>query len=133
MGALEHRLGVLEDVHAIRRLQHAYGYYLDKCLYDEVVDLFSDAGEVAFMGGLFRGKAGLCRLYCDRFRRNFTGILVRLYSLLDHPQLRTSSTSLLTTDSHGRPAIMQAGSRTDQGTGMLPQQCGKADCTRTNT
>ena len=37
---LEHRLGVVEDELAIRRLQHAYGYYLDKCYYDEVVDLF---------------------------------------------------------------------------------------------
>ena len=64
---LEHRAGVLEDVHAIRRLQHAYGYYLDKCLYDEVVALFSDDGEVRFMGGVFRGKAGLKRLYCERF------------------------------------------------------------------
>src|SRR6185503_11621389 len=47
---LEHRAGVLEDIHAIRRVQHAYGYYLDKCLYDEVVDLFSETGEVSFMG-----------------------------------------------------------------------------------
>ena len=34
---LEHRLGMVEDELAIRRLQHAYGYYLDKCYYDEVV------------------------------------------------------------------------------------------------
>jgi hypothetical protein len=66
-------LGALQDVHAIRRIQHAYGYYLDKCLYDEVVDLFSDRGEVRFMGGIFRGKPGLRRLYCDRFRKRFTG------------------------------------------------------------
>ena len=48
-------------MHAVRRLQHAYGYYLDKCLYDEVVDLFSDSGEVRFMGGIFKGKAGVRR------------------------------------------------------------------------
>ena len=70
---LEHRAGVLEDVHAIRRLQHAYGYYLDKGLYDEVVDLFSERGAVSFMGGIFRGKAGLRRLYCDRFRARSIG------------------------------------------------------------
>lgn len=35
--ALEHRLGVLEDVHAIRRLQHLYAYFIDKCPYDEAV------------------------------------------------------------------------------------------------
>src|SRR5262245_22037544 len=87
---LEKQVGVLEDVHAIRRLQHAYGYYLDKCLYDEVVDLFSEAGEVRFMGGVFRGKAGLRRLYCDRFRKNFTGgVNGPVYGfLLDHPQLQ---------------------------------------------
>jgi hypothetical protein len=70
---LSNEVGALRDVHAIRRLQHAYGYYLDKCLYDEVVDVFADRGEVRFMGGIFRGKAGLRRLYCDRFRKNFTG------------------------------------------------------------
>ena len=43
---LQHQVGVLEDTHAIRRLQHAYGYYIDKCLYDETVDLFSDSGQV---------------------------------------------------------------------------------------
>jgi hypothetical protein len=63
----------LHDAQAIRKLQHAYGYYLDKCLYDEVVDLFAEDGEVRFMGGAFRGKPGLRRLYCERFRKNFTG------------------------------------------------------------
>ncbi len=71
--ALSAQVGALRDVHAIRNLQHAYGYYLDKCLYDEVVDLFAANGEVRFMGGVFRGRPGLRRLYCDRFRRNFTG------------------------------------------------------------
>ena len=70
---LSNEIGTLRDVHAVRRLQHAYGYYLDKCLYDEVVDLSCDSGEVRFMGGIFKGKAGVKRLYCDRFRQNFTG------------------------------------------------------------
>src|ERR1700720_1033035 len=70
---LSNEVGSLRDVHAVRRLQHAYGYYLDKCLYDEVVDLFSDSSEVRFMGGVFKGKAGVRRLYCDRFRKNLTG------------------------------------------------------------
>lgn len=87
---LEHKVGVLEDVHAIRRLQHAYGYYIDKCLYDETVDLFAEDGEVWFLGGKFKGKAGVRRLYCDRFRARFTagrnGPVPGL--LLDHPQLQ---------------------------------------------
>ena len=70
---LSNEIAMLGDVHAIRKLQHAYGYYLDKCLYDEVVDLFADTGEVRFMGGAFKGRAGLRRLYCGRFRERFTG------------------------------------------------------------
>lgn len=80
----------LNDVQAIRKLQHAYGYYLDKCLYDEVVDLFADSGEVRFMGGVYRGKAGQRRLYCQRFRESFTqGHNGPVHGfLLDHPQLQ---------------------------------------------
>lgn len=87
---LQHQVGVLEDIHAIRRLQHAYGYYIDKCLYDETVDLFSDHGQVWFMGGKFKGKAGIRRLYIDRFRTNFTGGRNGPVPgfLLDHPQLQ---------------------------------------------
>jgi hypothetical protein len=29
---LENKLGILEDVHAVRRLHHLYGYFLDKCM-----------------------------------------------------------------------------------------------------
>ncbi len=87
---LSAEIGALQDVNAIRKVQHAYGYYLDKCLYDEVVDLYSDSGEVHFMGGVFRGRAGLRRLYCDRFRNNFTrGHNGPIYGfLLDHLQLQ---------------------------------------------
>jgi len=87
---LTDRVGVLEDVHAIRRLQHAYGYFIDKCLYDETVDLYAEESEVRFMGGIFRGKKGARRLYCDRFRKNFTGgHNGPVYGfLLDHPQFQ---------------------------------------------
>ena len=87
---LANEVGLLNDVQAIRKLQHAYGYYLDKCLYDEVVDLFAPQGEVRFMGGVFKGKPGLRRLYCERFRRSFTGgHNGPVYGfLLDHLQLQ---------------------------------------------
>jgi SnoaL-like domain len=63
----------LQDTQAVRDLQFKYGYSLDKCLYDEVVDLFTDDCEVHFIGGIFRAKASARRLYCDRFRKNFAG------------------------------------------------------------
>ncbi len=87
---LTHSVEILNDIHAVRRLQHAYGYYLDKCLYDEVVALFLDDNEVRFMGGIFRGRVGAHRLYCERFRKNFTGgVNGPVFGfLLDHPQMQ---------------------------------------------
>jgi hypothetical protein len=90
LAQLEHRLGIVEDVLAIRNLQHAYGYYLDKCLYDEVVDLFADDARVIFIGGVYKGKAGIARLYTGRFRSRFTsGANGPAHGrLLEHPQLQ---------------------------------------------
>lgn len=83
---LSKQIETLEDVHAIRRLHHIYGYYIDKCLYNEVVDLFAEDCEGHFMGGIYKGKAGVRRLYVDRFQKNFTnGHNGPVYGfLLDH-------------------------------------------------
>jgi len=71
---MSNRTGMLEDVNAIRKLQHAYGYYLDKCLYQEVVKLFAEDGEAHFNGGIFKGRdKGVRRLYIDNFGKTFTG------------------------------------------------------------
>src|SRR4030095_11094471 len=87
---LEHQLGIQQDIHAVRRLQYAYGYLIDKSQYDEVVDLFSDQGEVYFLGRIYRGKPGIRRLYIERFRQTFTeGHNGPRYGwLLDHLQLQ---------------------------------------------
>jgi len=70
---LSNQIGILEDTNAIRKLQHAYGYYLDKCLYKEVVDLFAEDGEAHFNGGIYRGRdKGVRRLYIDGFSQGFT-------------------------------------------------------------
>jgi hypothetical protein len=121
-------VAALQDVNAIRKLQHAYGYYMDKCLYDDVVDLFCDSGEVRFMNGAFRGKAGVRRLYCDRFRKNFTGGRNGpLYGfLLDHLQLQDIvDVAPDRASAFGRfRALMQAGSHESNPNkpAMLPQQ-----------
>jgi SnoaL-like domain len=87
---LQRRLNQLEDQNSVRTLQFKYGYYMDKGLYQEVVDLFSNQGAVHFMGGIFRGRGGVERLYLHRFRRNFTaGFNGPVYGLLlDHLQLQ---------------------------------------------
>ncbi len=63
LAGLRHQLAIHEDVQTIRTLQFAYGYFMDKCMFDEIVDLFADDAELHFMGGVFRGKAGARRLY----------------------------------------------------------------------
>lgn len=87
---LENAVGRLEDESAIRKLQYTYGYLIDKCMYNEVVDLFAEDGEVRFMGGIYKNKAGVKRLYIERFQKNFVGGRNGpiFGFLLDHPQLQ---------------------------------------------
>lgn len=60
---LAHRLGRLEDVHNIERLQHIYGYYLDKQQWDLLAGLFTDDGSIEIsQRGIYAGK--------DRVRDN---------------------------------------------------------------
>ncbi|WP_160148833.1 nuclear transport factor 2 family protein [Amycolatopsis alkalitolerans] len=110
---LADRVRSLEAAAEIRALHHKYGYYLDKCLYEEVVDLYSADGEVVFIGGVYRGRAGVERLYLGRFRQRFTrghNGPVRGF-LLDHIMMQ----DVVTVAPDGRTAkarirtLMQAG------------------------
>src|SRR5215475_456958 len=86
---LEHELAIQQDIHQIRRVQYTYGYFIDKSQYNEVVDLFAEDGEVGFLGGIYKGKAGVRRLYIERFRKDFTeGHNGPRYGwLIYHPQM----------------------------------------------
>lgn len=55
---LEARAERIEDINAIKRLQRAYGYYLDEGRWDDAADLFADNAslEVGF-DGVYRGRA----------------------------------------------------------------------------
>jgi len=70
---LQDRIGSLEDAEAIRRLHQAYESRLDRGMYEDVVGMFADDAEVVFNGGLFAGKKGIRRLYCDHFNSGLTG------------------------------------------------------------
>jgi hypothetical protein len=72
IAALRQRVGMLEDLAAIRRLHFAYGYYIDLCRYDEVVQLFAADGEVIFLSGIYRGHDSIARLYKGWFQQFFT-------------------------------------------------------------
>lgn len=54
---LEQRKSLVEDANAIERLQHAYGYYVDRGLWDEVANLFADDGTIEIaLDGVYVGK-----------------------------------------------------------------------------
>ena len=75
---LSNRIGSLEDANAIRRMHQTYESYLDRGMYEEVVDMFTDDGEVVFNGGPFAGKnKGIRRLFCDLFSSGMTGKKLR--------------------------------------------------------
>src|SRR5690606_29627007 len=59
---LQHRVDALNDEDRIRNLQSAYGYYADRKMWDDVVDLFAEDGVVEVGGqGIWRGPAGVRR------------------------------------------------------------------------
>ncbi|KAJ5930493.1 hypothetical protein N7466_005986 [Penicillium verhagenii] len=72
---LSNELTKLQGESEVRKLHHKYGYYLDKCLYKEVSELFADHPDtyVQFLNGRFDGKEGVTRLYIDRFANRFVG------------------------------------------------------------
>jgi hypothetical protein len=58
--ALAQRITRLNDEDAVRNVQNAYGYYVDRRMWDDVVDLFDDDSAVEIAGaGTYRGKSGV--------------------------------------------------------------------------
>jgi hypothetical protein len=64
LASLEQEIQLLEDSKAIKRLQRAYGYYVDKGLSDEVAALFSRDATAELGGfGVFVGRQRVAQLY----------------------------------------------------------------------
>lgn len=78
MDRLTAKLGNLEDEKKIRELHRMFETHLDAGRYENLVELFSNDGEVTFNGGIFKGKKkGIRRLFCEYFRSGKTGKSVR--------------------------------------------------------
>lgn len=60
---LRRELTALHDERDVRRLHNSYGYYMDKWLFPEIVDLFAYDATLFFLNGVFRGREGAHRLY----------------------------------------------------------------------
>jgi hypothetical protein len=65
----EHQLQTIQDIEDIKRLQCAYGYYLEHWMGQEIIDCFSNSPEVSgtFVEGTYKGPEGI-RKYFGRDR-----------------------------------------------------------------
>lgn len=65
----EKEIQALNDIEDIKRLQCAYGYYLERGMADEIIDCFADHPDVSatFVEGTYLGLKGV-RRYFDRMR-----------------------------------------------------------------
>ena len=78
--ALEARMQRAEDIENIKRLQRAYGYYLDKGLWDDVLALFDENGTAEIAGrGVYKGR--------DRIRVVFRELIGQGQDGLPHGRL----------------------------------------------
>lgn len=59
LGRLQKAVEYAEDLSAIKRLQRAYGYYLDKGLWTDLAELFADEARANYPAGVFIGKQSI--------------------------------------------------------------------------
>ena len=86
LASVETRTARVDDVHEIENLQGSYGYYTDKMLWDEVVDLFADGATLEIgPSGVYVGKDSI-RRYLDSLSGGKQGPLEGV--LFDHFQLQ---------------------------------------------
>lgn len=75
IAALTDRVERLEATRAIKKLQRAFGYYVDRGLWTEAADLFADDGTVEIgADGLYAGKARI-REYLMRLHGGQEGLI----------------------------------------------------------
>lgn len=81
------RLVRLEDIEAIKKLQKAYGYYVEHMMWQEIIDCFADSPDVCldWLEGKYLGKAGV-RKYFERMEampREFSHQVMQIAGIVD--------------------------------------------------
>jgi SnoaL-like protein len=62
LATLEERISVMNDEDQLRNLQHAYGYYMDRKMWDDVTDLFTSDGALSIATvGVYDGPKSIRR------------------------------------------------------------------------
>jgi hypothetical protein len=93
---LELQIRNLQDIRDIEKLQRAYGFYLERWLHQEIIDLFSDSPEVTFSAttGEFKGK--------ERIKQYFEYMLPKVTSEFSHHLMQLSG--VIDVDADGKTA-----------------------------
>ncbi|MGC4028666.1 MAG: nuclear transport factor 2 family protein [Steroidobacteraceae bacterium] len=93
LDATQLRMTHIEDVKAIEKLTRAYGYYIDKGLWSQVVNLFAEDGTVQLGGeGIYKGREGVARQFSMWFGKDMgrgpgkDGLAAGV--LFNHPQFQ---------------------------------------------
>lgn len=74
LAQIEAEVDRVADASAIKRLQRAYGYYVDQALWDEVADLFTADGTIELgLDGVYVGRERI-RQYLYRLGKNRRGL-----------------------------------------------------------
>jgi hypothetical protein len=97
---LERRLQRLEDIEAIKVLQRTYGYFVDKALWSDLAELFSQDGEIEIGGrGVYKGL--------DRIRVFLRDVMGKGHDGLNHGQLMNHMQlqGIVTLDESGETAL----------------------------
>jgi hypothetical protein len=94
--AQEKQLTVLKDIEAIKKLQKAYGYYVEHMMYQEIVDCFADRPDVClnWLEGQYLGKEGVKKYF--EFMKvsppNFSHQVMQIAGIVDiDPDGKTAS------------------------------------------
>jgi hypothetical protein len=75
LDALTARVERLEGTRAVKKLQRAFGYYVDRGLWGDAADLFTDNGTIEIgIDGVYAGKARI-REYLKRLHGNQEGLI----------------------------------------------------------
>jgi hypothetical protein len=83
---VENRVGILEDIEEIKRLQRMYGYYIDLCLWEPMADLFAEKGAAIEIGsrGRYVGKDNVLKFLRDVNGNGVSGL--RRLQVINHMQ-----------------------------------------------
>jgi hypothetical protein len=83
---VENRVGMLEDMEEIKRLQRTYGYYIDLCLWEPMADLFAESGAAIEIGsrGRYLGKDKVLKFLRDVNGGGLNGL--RRQQVINHTQ-----------------------------------------------